>query len=280
MGHMPPMTRAMAAQAGITKHQLYGPKYRRLFYGVFVERDVLPSLGVLVEGARLLYPDAMVTGVTALRLRGVPLGQDSPITLATESRVERAGIRTIRVKRNSPGGIASIAQAIADAELGLVEEVCVLDDLLRREELSERELAELQSARSDAWQFAHSGAASWQESRTRMVLVSSGLPSPALQHEIKGPDGKFLARVDMAWVEHKVIVEYEGQQHLTNAQQWEKDIHRYEQLEAMGWTVIRVTAASLREPAALVLRVHQALRTNGWRGPAPRLDAGWLAQVA
>ena len=48
------------------------------------------------------------------------------------------------------------------------------------------------------------------ESASRVRLVEEGLPRPELQHEIFGPDGRFIARVDFYWKDHKTVGEYDG----------------------------------------------------------------------
>lgn len=274
------LTHRTAAEAGITRSQLQGPKFRRLFQGVYVDATVIPTLRTLVAAARVAVPGATVTGVTALRLRGASIGADSPICLATRSRIGRAGIVTVPVERPSSDGIARLAHAVEDAGLRLVDEVVTLDELRRLGKVRQAEREELSRLRPDAWQLSVANSGSVRESRTRMVLHCAGLPAPQLQFHITTPGGNPIGRVDFAWPQYRVVLEYEGQQHLTNSEQWESDIRRYEELERLGWTVVRVTAAALRDPAGLVLRVEAALRAGGWRGRPPHLGAGWLAAIA
>jgi hypothetical protein len=48
------------------------------------------------------------------------------------------------------------------------------------------------------------------ESVSRVRLMEEGLPAPDLQHEILGPDGQVIARVDFYWKEQKTIGEFDG----------------------------------------------------------------------
>ena len=48
------------------------------------------------------------------------------------------------------------------------------------------------------------------ESASRVRLMEEGLPRPEPQHEIFGPDGRFIARVDFYWEEHKTVGEFDG----------------------------------------------------------------------
>ncbi|MGA4506316.1 endonuclease domain-containing protein [Propionibacteriaceae bacterium G1746] len=274
------LTPETAAVAGITRGQLQGPKFRRLFRGVYVDVHVEPTLRVLVAAARALVPDSTVTGITALRLRGASIGADSPVWLATDARVRRDGIITVPAHQPMDGSVASIRRALDDADLRLIDEVITIDELRRLGRLRYSDETELATYRPEAWHLSVANSGSVRESRTRMMLHLSGLPAPRAQYTVLAADGRSLGTVDFAWPAHKVVLEYEGKQHLTDSNQWDKDIRRYEDLEREGWTVIRVTAIALYDPVALMRRVEAALRARGWRGRAPHLGAGWLADVA
>lgn len=85
-----------------------------------------------------------------------------------------------------------------------------------------------------------SGARSRTESWTRLTLVDGGLPEPELNHDVYDAAG-FVGCVDLAYPDHRVGVEYEGDQHRTDAAQWQRDIERYARLAAAGWQIVRVT---------------------------------------
>lgn len=105
------------------------------------------------------------------------------------------------------------------------------------------------------------GASSRPETRTRLLLVDAGLPEPVLAHEVRDSRGRFVARLDLAYPQWRIAIEYEGEHHLTDSAQWTRDIHRYERLAAEGWTVIRVTRHDLFDaPATVVARVCGAIR--------------------
>jgi hypothetical protein len=60
--------------------------------------------------------------------------------------------------------------------------------------------------------LADPGAGSPMESRLRLVLVSGGLPRPVTQFEVRS-GGVFIARLDLAYPERRLGVEYEGDHH-------------------------------------------------------------------
>lgn len=95
------------------------------------------------------------------------------------------------------------------------------------------------------------------ESRVRLVLESYGLGAPEVNHPVVNPHtGRFMY-LDMAYVDLKIAIEYDGQFH---ADQWEADVHRRRLLDELGWDVVQVTAADMRTEGdrhALALRVAQ-----------------------
>lgn len=90
-------------------------------------------------------------------------------------------------------------------------------------------------------------AGSPQETRLRLVLYDSPLPRPVPQHVVRHAGGRFLARVDFAWPEARLALEYEGLWHGRD-QQVVRDRRRLNELTAAGWTVVFATAADLRDP--------------------------------
>ena len=91
----------------------------------------------------------------------------------------------------------------------------------------------------------------------RLLLGRSRLPAPVAQFEVVDGD-RFLARVDFAWPDRRVAVEYDGLWHAEPGQ-FARDRQRLNRLREAGWTVVFVTAADLRDPAALVQRIARAL---------------------
>ena len=76
--------------------------------------------------------------------------------------------------------------------------------------------------------------------------------------------GKVVRRIDMGYPECRVGVEYDGEQHFTNPDDYADDIERLEFLADKGWNIVRVSARQLRyERAQIVRRVRTALD----RGP-------------
>ncbi|MEL4319087.1 hypothetical protein WJX64_08735 [Leifsonia sp. YIM 134122] len=101
-----------------------------------------------------------------------------------------------------------------------------------------------------------------RESLVRLRLHHAGLPRPELNYVISAANGAFVARVDLAFPEYKVLVEYEGEHHLRDPLQWNKDIHRFNLLQNLGWICIRVEKMNA---ASVQWQVERALSLRGWR---------------
>lgn len=117
----------------------------------------------------------------------------------------------------------------------------------------------------NALRLSDAGAESPQETKTRLTLVEAGLPPP--QTQIQVFHGRYLvARLDMGWEEWHVGVEFDGAEHWTDPRERSRDIERIAELEALGWTIIRVSGEMLRKrPGLVVERVRAALRAAGCR---------------
>ena len=115
----------------------------------------------------------------------------------------------------------------------------------------------------DGLPLARPGVESPKETETRLLLGRFGLPEPAVQHVVRA-GGRFLARVDLAYPECRIAIEYEGDGHRTDRDQWRVDIRRQRDLEDHGWLVIRVTELDFRDGGeALAARVRRALARGG-----------------
>lgn len=110
------------------------------------------------------------------------------------------------------------------------------------------------------------GSESPQETRTRLVLIDAGLPTPQTQIKVLDDYGDFVARIDMGYEDLRVGIEYDGPQHWTDPEQRARDIDRYSGLLDLGWTIIRVSGELLRHrQSTFIARVVAAMHAAGWR---------------
>ena len=97
-----------------------------------------------------------------------------------------------------------------------------------------RELARLVDARSE----------SHMESRTRLRVIDAGFPPPDPQVWVYDEAGAPRYRLDLAWPELKVAIEYDGEEY-HGPEQARADRVRRAWLAAHGWTVIVVRRAQI-----------------------------------
>ena len=64
--------------------------------------------------------------------------------------------------------------------------------------------------------------------------------------------------VDLAYPCERIAIEYDGADHLTDADRVKRDHRKSAVLHAEGWTVLRVYAEDLHDPRDLLLRLDHA----------------------
>ncbi|WNY32760.1 hypothetical protein Q9Q99_10360 [Curtobacterium flaccumfaciens] len=92
-------------------------------------------------------------------------------------------------------------------------------------------------------------------------MVEAGFPEPELNVDVHDGAGRFLGRVDMAWPEFGIALEYDGDHHR------ERDTFRHDQRRDNGfvvndWLVIHATASDAHRPAVLFERLRQAFEVR------------------
>ena len=91
------------------------------------------------------------------------------------------------------------------------------------------------------------------------ALRDAGVLLPAIQVPIRLPRGA-LAYSDLCYVEQKLIVEVDSYLHHSSLGEWEEDHLRNQDLVALHWRILPVTASEIhRSPAATAGKVRSAL---------------------
>ena len=92
------------------------------------------------------------------------------------------------------------------------------------------------------------------------------MPEPTLDFDVIASDGTAIGFTELAYPEYRLLIEYEGDHHRTDREQWQRDVDKHAACVDEGWQVLRLTSKHLypsTEPA--VDRVFTALVRGGWR---------------
>ena len=265
----------------LTPDQLRSAAWRRLRRDVYADACLPVDHRLHARGVALVAPGrAVFSGLTAVVLWGghefadaqvpvevtVPPGirwQPGPGVVVREGTtagdvvVGRHGLRrTARVRTavdlvrrgTLDDGIVLLDRLIA---AGIVQLHPVRDAVARlprcRGSRLAREIAELSDGHAE----------SPPETRLRLLMLRAGLPTPSAQYRVFDGEG-FVARVDFAFPDLKLAIEYDGAWH-GRPGELGRDRRRLDRLAAAGWRVFFVTAADMRAPGELLARLAEAV---------------------
>ena len=115
---------------------------------------------------------------------------------------------------------------------------------------------------------SRAGVRSRPESHLRLLVAAAGLPEPLVAPGVATPEG--VLHPDLAWPQFKVLVEYEGDEHRTNARTFAFDIARFDTFVDADWSAVRCTSRDLyRRPRRVLETLARRLRARGWRPARP-----------
>jgi hypothetical protein len=289
-----PFTHAEALRAKITPRALRGATYRKIFPGVYIDHAIPDTLVVRARAAmRILPGDAVASHATAARLWGGAVPDDPALHFSFTRHNVSSKVDGIKIHRfREPFAtwhrhgirVTTPEQTLIHLTraLGLVELVALADQFVRRDVTSPEALFAAaaswpgQGARlaRQAAGLCRSRVDSPAETRVRLLMVLAGLPEPRVNYPILRFDGTEEYRLDLAYPEVKLAIEYDGRWH-DDPQQRALDEARRGELVRRGWYFIVLVAADVFEqPDATLARLHQVLRQHGI--PVPdRLRDDW-----
>lgn len=264
--------------------------YRPIFRDVYIPKSSCRSLELMTIGAWLWSGRrAVITGRAAAALHGAKwVDEDAPIELLWQNNHYPPGT-IVRDERFEADEVAAIRglQVATPARTGFdlarhlrrARAVAHLDALARATGLTEQDVLEVvdrySGARGNkrartALSLMDAGAESPKESWLRLVLIGAGFPRPTTQ--IRVTDGNLVAYLDMGWKEPKVALEYDGDHHRTDREQYVKDVRRAEMVDSLGWRVIKVIKED--RPNYVIERARSALARRGWVLPSRNRSLG------
>ncbi|MBB5871419.1 hypothetical protein F4553_004798 [Allocatelliglobosispora scoriae] len=269
------------ARGLLTRGMLRSSAWRRLYRDVYVHEEIAIDHRVSCEAAALLLPPgAAVAGLSAAHVWGVtplPVGDVTVIVPRGQNMRVQPGIE-VRRGALPPSDIVSplgfpVTSALRTAfdlarELPPTEAVIVLDTFLKKQRINQARLADYLDARP-SWPGVKAArtalfradplSESPMETRTRLLIADSDLPMPFSQYKVYSGK-RFIARVDFAYPDCLLALEYEGDHH-RHRDVFRSDIERLNRMRLLGWTVLRFTADDiLRYPDNLITQIRAALR--------------------
>ena len=276
-----PFTLATAAALGVSVDVLRGSRFWTPVRGVRVSADVPDTLATRCAAVALLAPSAAFSHATAAALSGLPLARDrTPLGIEVTGPVPPV-VEGVRGHRGQAGAGVRLADGLrvttgartwADLAPRLaLDDLVVLGDAALRRGLTDLVELTAWAARPGRRGARRMRAAiplleprtdSPMETRLRLLIVRGGLPRP-----VAGADvvvrGVWLARPDLAYPALRIAIEYDGDHHRTDRQQWQRDIGRRRVLEDHGWLLVVVTADDvLRRPHEIVDRLRRAISSR------------------
>jgi hypothetical protein len=269
------------AEGAVTQRQLKAGLYRRLLRNVYADPGMVVDHQLYARAAALVMPaDAVLGGRSAATWLGAPFASPiDPVLVLAPNGASWRGPRGVRVHQTTIDAVdvrtleddVRITTPVRTAwDVAALEPVptavAALDGMVRTGHLDIAALRNRLLRSRGRWRASRVAkvlplvdgrAESPPESWVRVACIRAGLPAPVPQYVVLEA-GEFLGRVDLAWPEHRLIVEYEGAYHFDGLQ-IRKDDDRYRQLVAAGWRVIRLSAADLRDMDGVITRIAHAL---------------------
>ena len=250
-------------------------------------RHMLLACAVLKQARTEL----VLSHVSALPAFGAPMWNFRLDTVHVTRPDQRAGRHEAGVQQHQgrllPGDVITVAglevthptrtaldiTTVGDTEASLCvvnhllhAGVTTLDDLAKRYELMNRNPYTL---RTDLiLRLADPRIESVAESRTFFMCWRHGLPAPEPQYVVRDAAGREVARLDFAWPEYGVWLEFDGKEkyikHLREGETTTAAVLREKRREdrvreLTGWRCIRITWADLMNPAGTVARIRALL---------------------
>lgn len=272
-----PFTLAEAGRLGVGRDELRllvaTGAVRRVLRGVYVDAARPDSLDLRVAAvAKVVPPGSVVCGRTAAWLWGIDalamgahrvLPDVDAMAPAGTSAARRAGVFGCSgplpqsdVVRLGSVHVTTPARTAADLArlLSRPDALASLDALLRLPDLDKAAVGDVLArfARHrgviqarELLELASPLAESPQESRTRLRCVDAGFPTPEPQIVVRRANGAFVARLDMGWRACCKAVEFDGDDHHSDADDQARDRARRQRVEGCGWGVAVVTTGEV-----------------------------------
>jgi uncharacterized protein DUF559 len=251
------------ARGVVTGFGLRRGRYRRVFPDVYVPSDYPDDLKARSRAAYELVRGrgGVLAGYSAALLLGADCAPErAPAEVLvprdarahTGLRVQRGPVTAADVTSAHGCRVTTAARTAWDLarRVRLVEAVVAVDALARTGGFVPEDLLARRTRSPGARgcrrldevvRLADPRAESPPETRLRLLLTWAGLP-PAVQHEVLDEHGFLVARVDLAYPDAKLAIEYDGAGHVR-----QRDHARDTELADHGWDTVHLTKHDLAD---------------------------------
>jgi hypothetical protein len=283
-----PFIGAEAIRAGIITRGQLRWNHSPMHPGIYLKNDAEETLEVRTVAAWLRHGRrGVIAGLAASALHGAAwVEPETPIEIITDHTRSRKGV-VVREERLADDEIVwigdlpvtSIRRTALDLARHLPRDDAVpaLDALAAATGITVDDVVPLLARyRGAKWirrarvavDLLDGGAQSPRETWLRLLLIDAGYPRPRTQ--IRVTDGVQEAFLDMGYDEIKVGLDYEGEHHSEDRDQYIHDIGRSQLVESQQWLDIKVVKEHSR--AYVLHRVASAFEQRGWP-PPPAISA-------
>ncbi|WP_028932688.1 hypothetical protein [Pseudonocardia spinosispora] len=100
------------------------------------------------------------------------------------------------------------------------------------------------------------------ESWLMLEVAELGFPPPEANWSLRSPSGAEVYRLDLAWPEQRIAVEYQG--YAVHVERQAEDLARLEDLRRRGWIVILVAHDDLKNNRRLAAALREAFERRGF----------------
>jgi very-short-patch-repair endonuclease len=276
-------TRSQATACGYSAYQirqrLVSGEWQRVVGQALSLAGQPVSARLIDRGLALTLPDAVLAGVSAARLHGIPArAAGSCVITLSKSRLSAPGLRILResVSRHDVALLGDLlvtgpARTVFDLlrELPFPAATDLLDQALQQRWITLPELAARvrgHAGRRRAPELvrlvrhAADGARSVAERLAVELLRRAGITGFVVNADIHDRAGRLIGVGDLVFPRQRLVVEIDGRAHHVSPAQFQRDRERQNALVTAGWTVLRFTWADLtRRPGRVVQVVRRQL---------------------
>ena len=278
------MTTIEASTLGLSRSRTRSQEFRRPFRGVIAPANWLGSPEFLaIAYAKKMQSHQWFSHATAGILHGMrlPLAiqrrEEIHVSASSGHRAPRGrriqghiGTANVIVLRGLP--VVSAVTSWCQLALTLSHEELIIaaDGLLARQNpvatmgILRRAVVDWRGKRGyqnllEAMPLVRERTDSARETMLRLLILRSGMPEPIVNAPIRSRTGHVVAHADLAYPEFNLVLEYDGDQHRTDKDQYYLDVKRLERITREGWRVIRINRQHMASPSSLAALIREAL---------------------